>query len=109
MMAKECANAHSFFMEKYMKKTTYTKKWLSRILVFAIVDIQLSYVLAFLGQTEIAETLSITIVTEVIGVMLGYFAKSYFETKEEKRVALQERQMKDIYDRADNDETEAVG
>lgn len=51
----------------------------------AVIDIQLSYLLAFLGKEQIAETLSITVVTEIIGVMATYFMKSYFETKESER------------------------
>lgn len=80
-------------------KTTFTKKWLSVILLMAVVDIQLSYVLAFLGMVEIAETLSITIVTEIIGVMLGYFAKSFFETREEKRLEFE----RDMYNGGDDE------
>ncbi len=55
-------------------------------------DLQLSYLLAFLGREQIAETLSITVVTSVIAVMLGYFMKSFKETKEEEKVRLIEEQ-----------------
>jgi len=47
--------------------------------------------LAFLGREQIAETLSITVVTQVIAVILGYFLKAYSETREEKRMALRRR------------------
>ena len=63
---------------------TFSKIWVNRLMWVALFDIQLSYVLAFFDK-EIAETLSIAIVTEILGVMLGYFCKSYFETKEEKK------------------------
>lgn len=66
------------------KKQTFTKKWVTRLMWMAVFDIQLSYVLAFLGMVEIAQSLSVAIVTEVIGVMIGYFAKSFFETREEE-------------------------
>lgn len=64
---------------------TYTKKAVTLILVVALIDLQLSYILAFLGRDQIAETLSGTIAEVIIGVMLGYFLKALFETFFEKR------------------------
>lgn len=51
----------------------------------SLIDLQLSYVLAFMGQVQIAESLSSTIASTVVGVMLGYFLKALFETFFEKR------------------------
>lgn len=64
---------------------TYTKKAVTAILVIALIDLQLSYVLAFMGQVQIAESLSSTIATTIVGVMVGYFLKALFETFFEKR------------------------
>ena len=64
---------------------TYTKKAVTIILVVALIDLQLSYVLAFLGKDQIAESLSTTIADTIVGVMLGYFLKALFETFFEKR------------------------
>lgn len=64
---------------------SFTKRAVTAILVIAMADLQLSYLLAFLGKDQIAESLSSTIATTVIGVMLGYFAKALFETFFEKR------------------------
>lgn len=72
---------------------TFSKKWVSRIMTMAILDIQLSYVLAFIGKEQIAETLSITIVTEVVTVMAAYFLKSYFETRQSEITRLREKRM----------------
>ena len=66
--------------------TTFTKRAVKWILVISLIDLQLSYALAFLGRVEIAEDLSSTVATAIIGVMLGYFMKSFFETKEEKKL-----------------------
>lgn len=66
--------------------TTFTKRAVKWILVISLIDLQLSYALAFLGRVEIAENLSSTVATAIIGVMLGYFMKSFFETKEEKKL-----------------------
>ncbi|MFV0314062.1 MAG: hypothetical protein ACK5I7_03050 [Anaerotignum sp.] len=73
------------------EKATFTKQAVKCILVVALFDLQLSYVLAFLGREQIAETLSITVVTEIIAVMLGYYLKSFHETREEERVRLIEK------------------
>ena len=45
----------------------------------------------FEKMKEIAETLSITIVSEIVGVMGVYMIKSYLETKEEKRMEYENR------------------
>lgn len=72
--------------KKYKKwLTTFTKKAVAIILVVSLIDLQLSYVLAFMGKEQIAETLSGTIAETIIGVMIGYFLKALFETFFEKR------------------------
>ncbi|WMI80889.1 hypothetical protein [Anaerotignum sp. MB30-C6] len=75
------------------RKITFSKRAVRWLLIIALFDLQLSYLLAFLGREQIAETLSITVVTEIIAVMLGYFMKSFKETREEERVRLDERQQ----------------
>lgn len=40
---------------------TYTKRAVAVILAVSLIDLQLSYVLAFMGQVQIAESLSSTI------------------------------------------------
>lgn len=72
---------------------TFTKKWVEKLMWIAVIDLQLSYLLAFLGREQIAEELSRTIVMEIIGVMLGYFGKSYFETRESEKIRLQEDEV----------------
>lgn len=64
---------------------TYTKKAVTIILAVSLIDLQLSYILAFIGKEQIAESLSSQIASTVIGVMLGYFMKALFETFFEKR------------------------
>lgn len=84
---------HKCFLEKVCHKSsvykswlkTFTKKAVTLILIVSLIDLQLSYVLAFMGQVQIAESLSSTIATTVIGVMLGYFFKALFETFFEER------------------------
>lgn len=75
-------------------KVTFTKKWMARIMLVALFDIQLPFVLAFLGMDQIAETLGGLIVTEVIGVFLVYCLKSFFETKEAEKNRIEEEKLK---------------
>lgn len=60
-----------------------TLEFSKRIVLFLIrngvIWVYLSYLLALLGKAEIAETLSKTVVMEVIGVVAVYCAKSLFE------------------------------
>ena len=63
-------------------KTTTTKRSVWACLINGIGWVWCSYALAFLGRTEIAESLSRTAVTEIIGVGLQYFVKSLFEQRE---------------------------
>ena len=84
-----------------IKLTTFTKKAVFVILAISLIDLQLSYVLAFLGKEQIAETLSSTIADTIIGVMLGYFLKALFETffeKREERLNREIEQMEDVVD-----------
>lgn len=80
--------------------TTFTKRAVAIILIVSLVDLQLSYVLAFLGREEIAESLSSETATTVIGVMLGYFVKALFETFFEKR----EERLNKLIDQYENEE-----
>lgn len=64
---------------------TFTKAWVSILMVIAIIDLQLSYVLAYLGRDQIAESLSVAVVTEIIGVMGIYIIRAYFDTATESK------------------------
>lgn len=81
MLRKVCHKKRSY--NNWLK--TYTKKAVTVILAISLIDLQLSYVLAFMGEVQIAESLSSTIASTVVGVMLGYFLKALFETFFEKR------------------------
>ena len=50
-----------------------------------MIDLQLSYILAFLGKEQIAETLSTQICVTILGTVLIYIIRAYFDTKAEKR------------------------
>ncbi len=72
---------------KNRKFRTFTKR---AVMVILFVALQMSYLLAFLGREQIAENLSSDITKVIIGTILGYLAKSFFETREEEKVRLEE-------------------
>lgn len=84
---------------------TFTKKAVALILVVSLVDLQLSYVLAFMGRDTIAESLSSTIAQTIIGVMIGYFFKALFETFFEER----EKRLNKNSDQETSDDEDPVG
>ena len=79
---------------KRKTKIQYTKGAITAILVVALFDLQMPYILAFLGRENTLETLSTTIVVEIVGVFTVYCLKSFFETKEEHK----EKRKEGIYD-----------
>lgn len=70
---------------------TFTKRWTERLLVFFIIWITLTYILAFMGKDSIAETLSQDVMTGGVAVFLGYLLKAYFETYSEEKIKHKER------------------
>lgn len=72
--------------KKKNAKQTFTKIWVNRLLWFACLWITFSYILAALGMVTIAESLSQTACTTIIGVAVSYMIKSLFETKAEKNL-----------------------
>lgn len=87
-------------------KIQWTKILVSIVIGVAILDLQLTYLLAFLNNGEIAENLSIALATEILGVTLGYCWKSFKETKASKEIELEHKKLK-----LDEEETdqESVG
>ena len=64
---------------KNCRKPEFSKFWVGFLMFNSTVWIYMSYALAYLGREEIAETLSKTIVTEVLGVFAAYSIKALFE------------------------------
>lgn len=84
---------------KYKKwLETFSKKAVAVILFVSIVDLQFSYILAYLGKEQIAESLSSTIATVIVGVMLGYFMKALFETFFEEREKRLNRKLEEDHE-----------
>ena len=62
-----------------MGKLEFSKIIVAWLLVNGTIWIYLSYALAYLGKTDIAETLSKTVVVEILGVMAVYALKALLE------------------------------
>ena len=76
---------------KQKKKVTFTKILVSVILFVSLLDVQLVFILAFLGRMQIAESMGICICTEIIATILGYLCKSFFENREIGKNELEEK------------------
>ena len=68
-----------------LKFETYTKRLVGVIVLAGIVDLQLTYVLAFMGKDQIVETLSGQVCATILGTALIYMIRAYFDTKAEKK------------------------
>ena len=66
------------------------------------------YILATLGYEEIAENLSVQVVIIGVASILGYFLKSFFETKEEEKMKFEKEKLKNLVtpDSTENEELE---
>ncbi len=71
---------------KKTKKTTFTKKWVDRVMKFSCVWVTWSFVLATIGKENIAENLGIAVLTEIVAVCIAYFIKSVVETAKEEKM-----------------------
>ncbi len=69
----------------HLKFETYTKRIVGIIVFVGLCDLQLSYVLAFMNKYQVVENLSNTICTTILGTVLVYMIRAYFDTKAEKR------------------------
>ena len=77
---KRTSRISKFFKNIYKKRTEeYSKRLLNRIINSSILMMFGTYILAWYGRTEVAETLSKTIATSIIAVVVGYLAKSVIE------------------------------
>ena len=83
-------------MKKKKTKKEFSKRMATIILSIALIDVQLTYILAFLNK-EIAETLSVTLVTEIIGIYGIYCWKAYLGKKGEENTRLKEKEMDHDY------------
>lgn len=77
---KHMTRALTFFKRISKKREAeYSKRLLNRIVNSSILMMWATYILAWCGKTEVAETLSKTIATSIIAVVVGYLAKSVIE------------------------------
>lgn len=85
--------------KSYIKKYnwSFTKYWVDIILTCSCIWITLSYILAFLGKENIAESLSATVATVIVGTVVPYFIKSFLETynEEKNKIKIKELEQQD--------------
>lgn len=73
------------FDDKKIPVDTFTKKWMNRLMWFSCFWITMSYFLVLKGYGQYAESLSQTVCITIIGAMIPYLIKSFFETYFEKK------------------------
>lgn len=85
--------------KNHVKKrdTEYSKRMLTKITNHCILMMWGTYVLAWCGRAEIAESLSKTIATAIIGIVVPYFAKSLFENLSKHNALGRRRSIKDEF------------
>lgn len=66
-------------MRKKFDKRTYTKNLVTWITVNATIWVYMTYILAFTGREQIAESLSSQVVDVILGTVLMYSIKALFE------------------------------
>lgn len=62
---------------------TFTKNLVALIIFVCVIDLQLTYVLAFFNKTSIAEQLSQSLCQTILGVAFIYIIRAYFDSKAE--------------------------
>ena len=88
---------------KGIKVNTFTKAMVFCIIFISLVDLQLSYVLAFMDKLNTAEELSKTVCTTIIGVAFVYMVRAFFDTKfEHDELNRKEKLEEEIINRVSN-------
>ena len=75
-------------LKKKFSMFNYTKKWTSVILIFCLIWISASYILAVFGRNEIAETLSGAVIDLTKAIFCTYIVRAFFDTYCEKNYCL---------------------
>lgn len=66
-----------------IKFPTYTKNLVFFIILVCLIDLQLTYLLAFLDHPATAEELSKHLCTTILGVAFTYMVRAYFDSRAE--------------------------
>lgn len=87
-----------------IKINTFTKIIVFIIIIVSLIDLQFSYILAFLDRGTIAEELSKQICITIIGTSIIYMIRAFFDTKAEHK----EKLTREIIDRKFNDYADEI-
>lgn len=73
--------------ETKTKIKQYSKSWITKWQYFTMFWLSVFFIAdIYFNHCEHLEALCITLVTSIIATIIPYFAKSYFETKEQERM-----------------------
>ena len=62
---------------------TFTKNLVALVVFVCLIDLQFTYILAFFDKVTIAEQLSQSLCTTILGVAFVYMIRAYFDSKAE--------------------------
>lgn len=109
---KDIEQKTSFKMKlSRLKFPTYTKNLVALIVAICLIDLQLTYVLAFMDKIAIAEELSKQLCTTILGVAFVYMVRAYFDSKAEHdndRISTNSNKFKKELDRLVNSKVASV-
>lgn len=99
------------FVKNIQKKRDkeYSKRMLTKIIDHSLLMMWGTYLLAWFGKIEIAESLSKTIATSIIAIVVGYLAKSVLENISKNTTAFGQNVEPIVPPSCDNDDDEHIG
>ena len=94
-----------------VRLNTFTKRLVAIIVGICIIDLQLSYVLAFLGKSATIEGLSTQLCNTILGVAFVYMIRAYFDTRAENKNVTEKTksELKEYLDNKINNVLNAAG
>ncbi len=95
-----------------LKFPTYTKNLVAIITLICLIDLQVTYVLAFMDKVQIAEELSKQLCTTILGVAFVYMVRAYFDSKAEhqndKPITTDDKKLKKELDNLVNSKISSI-
>ena len=88
-MGGNAVNGYGYRKRKQKDEMTFTKRKVSFLLFVGVLGAFIPYLLSAFGRDPV-QAIGMAWITEIVAVILGYYLKSYNETKEEKRQKLAE-------------------
>ena len=70
-------------------RRTYTKLAVKALLIIGVINGTMPFILSACGKDPV-EAIGVAWITEIVAVILGYMAKAFFETRQERKQDLED-------------------